>query len=179
MSIGMILGSCPLFRGLYDKEIDAFTENGQIEFFEAGQIVISPNDLIEKLYIVLEGSLEQYHLFEDERLCFLELTSKDFFGENLFSNESHHDHLVQSVSDSQLLSITFDSIQAFYQKQPKAYSVLLMNILRHEQEMLRVSRGLISRLYFKEKAMIGTPIYGQRRLKPNEVEEIIKKKKAG
>lgn len=179
MSIGMILGSCPLFRGLYDKEVDAFTESGQIEFFEAGQLVVKPEDLIEKLYIVLEGSLEQYHMFEDKKLCFLELTSKDFFGENLFSNETHHDHLVQSHTDSQLLSISFDSIQAFYKKHPKAYSVLLMNILRHEQEMLRVSRGLISRLYFKEKAMIGTPIYGQRRLRPDEVEKIVKKKKAG
>ncbi len=179
MSIGSILGSCPLFRGLYDKEIDAFTENGQIEFFEAGQLVVSPDDLIEKLYIVLEGSLEQYHLFEGEKLCFLELTSKDFFGENLFSNESHHDHLVRSHSDSQLLSITFESIQNFYHKQPKAYAVMLMNILRHEQEMLRVSRGLISRLYFKEKAVIGTPIYGQRRLNANEVQELIKKKKVG
>ena len=179
MSIGMILGSCPLFRGLYDKEINAFTNKGQIEFFEAGQIIVSPRDLIEKLYIVLEGSLEQSHLFENEKLCFLELTSKDFFGENLFSNETHYDHLIQALTDTQLLSITFQSIQIFYEKYPKAYSVLLMNILRHEQEMLRVSRGLISRLYFKEKAMIGTPIYGQRRLKPHEVEEIKKKKKAG
>lgn len=160
------LKSCSLFHNLEEKEVNCLCENAEVREYEKGQMILEFDEPIEDLGVIIHGKAEIFVKGNGtEEIKVQNLIKYEYFGETLFSNENEHFYYVRATEDCSIVFFDFDAFKNLYNKMPKAFSALLMNLLRFEYDRLRSSLGIIGRAKNETDLFIRMPLYGQAKRK--------------
>lgn len=124
MSIINIIKSAPLFQDLYDKEVESIIEKCNVLSLEKGDYVFKEGDEGDEIYIILTGALN----VQKGETVFVQLSKGDLFGEMVILDERYRSADVVADTYSDVLVMHHDMIFGIFKKQPKIFSLLILNL---------------------------------------------------
>ena len=167
------LKSCSLFYELEDKEIDYLCEDAIVKEYKDDEVLFKVGDTIQDLGVIIHGKVELFIKGEETAPIKIQnLYKYDYFGEVIFSNEYDHFYSARVFKDTSIVYFKYESFQRLFEKMPKAFCTLLLNLIRHEHDRLRIGLGIIGRAQDESNLSLRLPIYGQTKRK------VFSKKKA-
>lgn len=142
MSIVNIIKSSPLFYELYDDEIDHLIQNCHVLSLESGEFVIKDGEEGSEIYLILSGGA----YVKKGDVTLVELRKGDLFGEMVLLDERKRTADIVASSHSDVLVIDYDTIFNTFSKNPKIFSILILNLCRLLAKRLKGSSEEIKRL---------------------------------
>lgn len=146
MSILDIIKAAPLFVELYDDEIDAIIEKCSVMSLEEGQFIIKDGEEGDDFFIILTGAAA----VKKGDVVLAELRKGDLFGEMVLLGQNIRTADIIANTYTDVLVMNYSSIFSFYDKHPKIFSLLILNLSRLLTKRLSSAnetiRGLNSKL---------------------------------
>lgn len=177
MSVPSTLASSPLFFDMTSEEIALLVKDATVLNYEAGQIIFNTHDQLADFGIILSGLIETFNTIDgNKELLIQSLQQSDYFGEHIFSNEEQHLYSARAISNCSILHLPFEKFLSFFQKGPQAFGLFMMNLLRQEQEKMRITLGLVARIIQEGNVKVRMPLYGIKKLRPEEIKALGPKK---
>lgn len=141
-----ILKDIGLFGGLDDETLGILSRELPTEHVEAGQMVVAEGDTSREMFVVIAGELEVVKEARSGQEVRVALFGPgDWFGEMSILDVQPRSASVRSVAPTMLLRMSNEHVdRLLYRRDPKAYSLLLMNIARELSRRLRVADGIIA-----------------------------------
>jgi CRP-like cAMP-binding protein len=133
MGLLQIIKASPLFTELYDHEIDAVIRNCNVRILESGEFLFRENDVGEDLYIVLSGEL----VILKGGLEITSFAKGELLGELVLINDHVRTTSCFSRGHSEILMISNHLVLGTYSKEPRLFSILMMNIARMLAQRLK------------------------------------------
>jgi CRP-like cAMP-binding protein len=147
MSIINIIKSSPLFYELFDKEVDSIIENCQVMALEEGQKVFAENDEGDEIFIILTGAC----YVQKSGMNLVELGKGDLFGEMVLLDEKRRTADVVAKTYTDILVLSYSNIFDLYKKNPRIFSILILNLSRLLAKRLKDTSEQIKGLRKLEK----------------------------
>ncbi|MDA8793981.1 cyclic nucleotide-binding domain-containing protein [Bacteriovoracaceae bacterium] len=147
MSIINIIKSSPLFYELFDKEVDAIIENCNVMSLEEGQKVFAENDEGDEIFIILTGACS----VQKSGLNLVNLGKGDLFGEMVLLDERRRTADVVASTYTDILVLSYGNIFNLYKKNPRVFSILILNLSRLLAKRLKDTSEQIKGLRKLEK----------------------------
>ncbi len=142
-----LLDGCPLFYELFDKEIAKVVKDADVHSYEDGDFIIEDGEEGEEIFILLEGTVKVTKKnAEGEVKTLVTLQKGAVFGEMVLIDEKVRAANIVAVDAAQVLVISFNQILELYEKQPKIFGILLLNLSRMVAERLRHANEVIKQL---------------------------------
>ena len=147
MAVADLLRGCPLFFELYDHEVERVTRFCRVHSRRPGEVILARGQPLHALYVVLQGrACAEWNKGQSsgEKLV---LNVGDPFGESYLADEKACSADVIAETDCALLEIEFSGIYALFQKEPRVFGLLMLNLSRllakrlNQQEGDRASAG--------------------------------------
>jgi len=135
MSIQNIIRGAPLFNDLYDDEIDVVLRECQVMQLAPGEKVFNEGDVGEDIYLILRGKVS----IIKGGIHIADLTKADLFGEMILLYEGTRSTSAFAETHSDLLLLNYKSIMKMYDKNPRAMSIMMLNLARLLAERLKKS----------------------------------------
>jgi CRP/FNR family cyclic AMP-dependent transcriptional regulator len=153
MSIINVIKSSPLFFELYDEEIDALIADCNVLSLEKGDFIVREGEEGNEIYLILSGGA----FVKKGPVTLVELRKGDLFGEMVLLDERTRSADIVASTYTDVLVLSYDTIFGTFQKNPKVFSMLILNLCRLLAKRLKGSTEEIKKL----NAIISS-------LKPNE-----------
>ena len=126
MSIINIIKSSPLFFELFDEEIDEIIQECNVLSIEAGESIIKEGDEGDEIFLILNGGAD---VMKGD-ICLAHLKKGDLFGEMVLLDERTRSADIVSNTYTDVLILSYDVIFGYFQKKPKIFSILILNLCR-------------------------------------------------
>ncbi len=141
-----MLGDIGLFGGLDDATLEVLATELAPFKVEVGQVVVEEGETAREMFVVISGELEVVKKGPRGGEARVALFGPgDWFGEMSILDVGPRSATVRSVAPTLLLKITNEDVERLlYRRDPKAYSLLIMNIARELSRRLRVADGIIA-----------------------------------
>lgn len=146
MSVVDLVKGCPLFHEIYDYEIESIVENCYVATYERGDKVIKAGDTSNDIGILLAGSADIYVPHSKKDIFIATLRKGDLFGEMVLINETKRTADIIARENCEVLIIGYDNFYSFYQKKPKIFAIMVLNITRLITKRLKLANELIQQL---------------------------------
>lgn len=149
MSVLDLLKGCPLFYELYPKEIEKLASHCNVLTFNDGDYIVKDQEEGNEVYVILEGDavIEKKLPHGTKRIA--ELHQGDVFGEMVLIDEKTRSADIKATKKSFVLEIPYDSIYVMFQKEPRIFGLLLLNLSRLIAQRLRMANKTIVDLQTK------------------------------
>lgn len=152
MSILNIIKSSPLFFELFDEEIDGLIADCNVLSLEKGELIVKDGEEGNEIFLILSGGA----FVKKGAVTLVELRKGDLFGEMVLLDERTRSADIIASTYTDVLIMSYDTIFATFQKNPKVFSMLILNLCRLLAKRLKGSSEEIKRLNgllsaFKEK----------------------------
>ena len=135
MSIQSIIRGAPLFNDLYDSEIDSILQSCHVMQLQSGEKIFNEGDPGEDLYLVLNGKID----IMKKGVLIASLGKAEIFGEMILLYEGTRSTDAFAVVPSDLLLLNYQSILSVYDKNPRAMSIMMLNLSRLLADRLKKS----------------------------------------
>lgn len=135
MSIQSIIRGAPLFNDLYDSEIDSILQSCHVMQLQTGEKIFNEGDPGEDLYLVLNGKID----IMKKGVLIATLGKAEIFGEMILLYEGTRSTDAFAVVPSDLLLLNYQSILSVYDKNPRAMSIMMLNLSRLLADRLKKS----------------------------------------
>lgn len=135
MSIQSIIRGAPLFSDLYDSEIDSILESCHVMQLQSGEKIFNEGDPGEDLYLVLNGKID----IMKKGVLIASLGKAEIFGEMILLYEGTRSTDAFAVVPSDLLLLNYQAILSVYDKNPRAMSIMMLNLSRLLADRLKKS----------------------------------------
>jgi CRP/FNR family cyclic AMP-dependent transcriptional regulator len=135
MSIINIIKSSPLFFELFDEEIDAIIENCDVMNLEEGDYIFKEGDEGNEVYLILTGAA----VVKKGETVLAELKKSDLFGEMVLLDERTRTADIIASTYTDVLVLGYDAIFGIFKKNPKIFSLLMLNLCRLLAKRLKTS----------------------------------------
>lgn len=145
MSIINIIKSSPLFFELFDDEIETIVETCNVMTLEEGEFIFRENDEGNEIFLILNGSA---NVIKGNTIL-AELKKGDLFGEMVLLEERTRTADIIAKTYTDVLIMDFDAIFGIFKKNPKIFSLLMLNLCRLLAKRLKGSSDLIKNLNAK------------------------------
>ena len=142
MSIINIIKSSPLFFELYDEEVESIIEDCQVLSLEDGDYILKEGDEGNEIYLILTGGA----FVKKGELTLVELKKGDLFGEMVLLDERTRSADIVSNTYTDVLVLSYDVIFGVFKKNPKVFSLLMLNLCRLLAKRLKSSSDEIKKL---------------------------------
>jgi CRP/FNR family cyclic AMP-dependent transcriptional regulator len=149
MSAIELLKGCPLFYELYDAEIEMIVENANVAKFSRDDFIVREGDQGDEFYIVLSGTAKAVKILGNESITVATLEKGDVFGELVLINDTTRSADIVTGSDCEVLVLKYDDIFSIYQKKPKIFAILLLNLSRLLSSRLKSMTKIVDDLQLK------------------------------
>lgn len=115
------------------------TEGVRVKDYSLGDVVVSEDSYGDTLYIITEGAVEVViNLGMDDETVLARLEKRDFFGEMCIIEAAPRSASVRAVKGpTTLYALSRKDIYHLYEKSPKQFSILILNIAREISRRLR------------------------------------------
>jgi CRP-like cAMP-binding protein len=150
MSIINIIKSSPLFFELFDEEIDAIIEDCEVMNLEAGDYIFKEGDEGNEIYLILSGAA----VVKKGETTLAELKKSDLFGEMVLLDERTRTADIIASTYTDVLVLGYDAIFGIFKKNPKIFSLLMLNLCRLLAKRLKTSGTEIKNLNSKIRSLM-------------------------
>jgi CRP/FNR family cyclic AMP-dependent transcriptional regulator len=150
------LQSHALFGGLGREQLDLVVPLMQVERFASAQDIVREREIGDRLYFILEGSVEILKASEDpnrvpdRRLAVL--GAGDTFGEMELLDIQPRSATVRALVDTRTLTLSNRALLQISRKNMEVFCLLLMNMARETSRRLRRMNALIASSVFSAGA---------------------------
>lgn len=145
MSIINIIKSSPLFFELFDNEIETIVENCNVMSLDKGEYIFKENDEGNEIFLILTGAAS----VKKAGTVLAQLKKGDLFGEMVLLEEKIRTADVVASTYTDVLVMDFDAIFGIFKKNPKIFSLLMLNLCRLLAKRLKGSSESIKQLNAK------------------------------
>ena len=142
MSIINVIKSSPLFFELFDEEIETIVQDCSVMNLEAGDYIFKEGDEGNEIFLILAGGAA----VKKGEVTLVELRKGDLFGEMVLLDEKTRTADIVSTTYTDVLVLSYDVIFGIFKKNPKIFSLLMLNLCRLLAKRLKGSSNEISRL---------------------------------
>ena len=149
MSIQSIIRGAPLFNELYDGEIDSVLKSCQVMQLQADEKIFNEGDIGEDLYLILSGKIN----IVKKGILIATLRKAELFGEMILLYEGTRSTDAFAVVPTDLLVLNYRSILKVYDKNPRAMSIMMLNLSRLLADRLKKSNAEVRELRLGLDAM--------------------------
>src|SRR4051812_1024173 len=136
-----------LFGGLDDDILGTFVAHLARLELGSGVDVFHEGEAGRDLFVILDGEVEVLRRSKrghETRVALL--GPGDWFGEMSILDVLPRSATMRVVAPSQLLRFTAQDLDAFYRRDLRSYSLLVLNLAREMSRRLRVADGLLAEL---------------------------------
>lgn len=128
----------PIFAGLDDDALRLLVERSSPAEFLAGHVIVREGALGNRLFLINTGMVRVSKNFgTPEQVQLALLKPGDHFGEMCILEPMPRSATVQAVTDTKLSGLSAMVFLELYEKMPKQYGLLLLNIARDLSRRLR------------------------------------------
>jgi CRP/FNR family cyclic AMP-dependent transcriptional regulator len=142
MSIINVIKGSPLFFELFDEEIEAIVEDCGVLNLEEGDYIFKEGDEGNEIYLILSGGA----FVKKGPVTLVELKKGDLFGEMVLLDEKIRTADIVASTYTDVLVLSYDVIFNIFKKNPKIFSLLMLNLCRLLAKRLKGSSEEIKRL---------------------------------
>ena len=143
MAIPDELKGCPLFYEMYEKEIEKIVKRGLVTTFESGESVVCDGEEGNEIFVVLEGRLVVQKKTAAGIIKIAPLVKGDVFGELVLLDDKIRSADIISEDISHILQLSYGQIFQLYEKEPRIFGVLLLNVSRLLAKRLKATNKII------------------------------------
>jgi len=140
---------CFLFFELLDEEIDLVVKSCYIESFEDGQVIFRENDIGSDLYVILAGRVRMTKEIDGREIDIMTINKGEALGETVLISESKRMTNIIASGKVDLLVIDQDTIFSLYEKHPKIFGVVMLNLSRTLTNRLHKANQTIAEMHRK------------------------------
>ena len=128
----------PIFAGLDDDALRLLVERSAPADFQAGHVIVREGALGNRLFLINTGMVRVCKNFgTPEQVQLALLKPGDHFGEMCILEPMPRSATVQAVTDTTLSGLSAMVFLELYEKMPRQYGLLLLNISRDLSRRLR------------------------------------------
>ena len=142
MSIINIIKSSPLFFELFDEEIDNLIADCNVLSLEEGEFIVKDGEEGSEIFLILSGGA----YVKKGPVTLVELRKGDLFGEMVLLDERTRTADIVASTYTDVLVMGYDTIFKTFSKNPKVFSILILNLCRLLAKRLKGSSEEIKRL---------------------------------
>jgi CRP-like cAMP-binding protein len=142
MSIINVIKSSPLFFELFDEEIETIVKDCSVMNLESGDYIFKEGDEGNEIFLILSGGAA----VKKADVTLVELRKGDLFGEMVLLDEKTRTADIISTTYTDVLVLSYDVIFGTFKKNPKIFSLLMLNLCRLLAKRLKTSSNEISKL---------------------------------
>ena len=158
------LARTPFFGGLDDRSLDLLIGMLDARAAGAGEVVFREGDVGRSMYIVGTGDVVALQGDETQRVKLMRFRQGDFFGETTLIEMQPRPFSAVAESPSQLYELTGRRLYELYQRDIRAYVMVLQNINRELCRRLRAASARLSEIATEcgdEETQIRDPFSGR------------------
>lgn len=140
---------CFLFFELLDDEIDAVIKNCYVESFEDQQLIFKEEDISNDFYVILSGKVRLTKCMDGQEIEIMSINKGEALGETALINESKRMTNVIASGNVDLLVIDQDTIFSLFEKNPRIFGIVMLNLSRMLTIRLQKSNQAIAEVHKK------------------------------
>ena len=149
MSAANLVKGCPLFHEIYDDEVDEILAGCLVANYEPGQLIMKQGDTSTDICVLLSGEADVMVSKDGFDHFITSIGKGDLFGELVLINETQRTASIIAKSKCDILIMTYDNFFSFYQKKPKVFALMVLNVTRLITKRLKSSNKVIEDLNHK------------------------------
>jgi len=137
---------CFLFFELLDDEIELVVNSCYVERFEDGQAIFKEGDIGSDFYVILSGKVRLTKNMDGREIEIMVMHKGEALGETVLTNESKRMTNIIAAGTVDLLVIDQDTIFSLYQKHPRIFAIIMLNLSRMLTTRLQKSNLTIAKM---------------------------------
>ncbi len=137
---------CFLFFELLDDEIELVIKNCYVESFEDGQTIFKEDDIGRDFYVILSGKVRLTKNMGGREIEITVMNKGEALGETVLTHESKRMTSIIASGTVDLLVIDQDSIFLLYDKHPRIFGIIMLNLSRMLTTRLQKSNLTIAKM---------------------------------
>ncbi|MEN9797816.1 MAG: hypothetical protein RL653_1512 [Pseudomonadota bacterium] len=140
-----LLAQSPLFERMSTEELNYLCSLCKPVQLRAGETVFEEGSLGDTLFVISRGHLEvvRRDLTGEEKVL-TTLSAPQFFGEMSLVEKEFRSATVRAVSDTELLQLSAENLNAFRRRYRDGFTFLVVNIARVLSSRLRESSARLA-----------------------------------
>lgn len=146
MSAANLLKGCPLFYEIYDAEVEKIVQDCLVASYGPGDTIIKQGDDSSDICILLSGSAKVIVSKDDVTHHITTLGVGDIFGELVLINETKRTASIVADSPSDVLVMGHETFYHQFNKNPKVFALMVLNITRLITKRLKAANNIIETL---------------------------------
>ena len=147
MSLDHIISGCELFFELYEDEIEKILKSQSVNHYKPDDHIISEGQQGNQIFILLEGIVEvQKFTPSGQRVKVERLKPGEVFGVLMILDDKPYAVDIVSRTNAAVLEIKHSAIMDLFDKSPRIFGILVLNICRILGKRLRNTHQRIGEL---------------------------------
>jgi CRP-like cAMP-binding protein len=151
MAIKDLLKGCPLFFEMFDEEIEKVVKNQKVHHYEKNEKIIQEGQRADQIFILLEGVADLQKQAVAGRIKIERIKQGEVFGLLMLLDEKPYSIDVIAQTRCSVLEIKHESIMDLFDKSPRIFAIMTLNICRILGRRLKSAYSRMSQL----KAPVG------------------------
>ena len=147
MALDHILKGCELFFELYDDEVERILKTQHVHHYVPNEKIINADDKGNQIFVLMEGIAEiQKDLGDGEKIGVEKLKPGEVFGLLLLLDDKEYGIDIVARTRCAVLEIKHTAIMDLFDKNPRIFGIILLNICRILAKRLRASHTKFAEL---------------------------------
>lgn len=148
-AVANLVKGCPLFHEIYDNEVEAVLKDCLVASYSPGDTIIKQGEDGTDICVILSGQADITVDKEDGAQYIATISKGDIFGEMVLINETKRTANIICKEKCAVLVLSFDNFYKFFSKNPKVFSLMVLNVTRLITKRLKHSNSVIQELNTK------------------------------
>ena len=146
MSAAQLVAGCPLFHEIYDNEVEEIIADCMVASYQPGDFIINQGDTNTDICVLLQGHAKVTISKDGKDQDVAKLNKGDLFGELVLINETKRTASIVAVDQCDILVMTYENFFSYFQKKPKVFALMVLNVTRLITKRLKNSTETIQKL---------------------------------
>ena len=143
-----------LFYELLDSEVDQVIKDCFVESYNDGDVIFKEGDVGRDFYVILAGKVRLTKNVNNNEIEIAVLHKGEALGETVLTSESERMTNIIASGKVDLLVIDQDTIFSLYQKYPKIFGIIMLNLSRMLTNRLQKSNQTIAKMTAKLRSAV-------------------------
>lgn len=132
-----------IFGGIADETLDFLLTQARVTEAKPGGHFVREGDAATGLFVLLEGRVAIQRRWDDRELLLRELIPGDCFGEMALLDLGPRSASVRALQDSAALELSAETLHQLFERDPRQFALIQMNIARELSRRLRITFDLL------------------------------------
>jgi len=141
-----LVRGCPLFFEIYEHEVEKIIQSCMVASYDPGSYIMQQGDTGTDICVLLEGHADITINKDAHSTTLASIGPGDLFGELVLINETTRTANIVATEKCDILIISYENFFKFFDKNPKVFSLMVLNVTRLITKRLKSSGHIIEQL---------------------------------